>query len=108
MKIAKKINITYAWKLGDGTAKEDELLSAGRIRVTPDGNYRIMSQESEETGGELAIAGDYFKIDSAGYPYPNKREWFNENHIRISEDLYIQKSRINQLYFLYLIELLHF
>ena len=52
-----------------------------------------MSQENS-TEGQLAQAGDYFKVDSTGAPYPNSREFFLLNHTHIEEDWYWQSSPV--------------
>lgn len=43
--------------------------------------------------GEMAEEGDYFKVDSSGFPYPNKKEWFEANHRHIDGDEYMQISK---------------
>ena len=40
----------------------------------------IVSGEAVVDYGEEAKSGDYFKIDSSGYPYPNEKQWFERNH----------------------------
>lgn len=40
--------------------------------------------------GEMAYAGDYFKVDSSGFPYPNKKDWFEAHHKHIDGDEYMQ------------------
>lgn len=78
-----------AYVLGENSDLEDQMLKDGRIRKTEEG-YELFSQESKGEKGQVAQEGDYFKVDSRGYPYPNSREWFEENHRHISEDLYEQ------------------
>ena len=79
-----------AYQLGTGSAMEKQMISEGKIIVCVDGSYELFSREARQQG-EKACAGDYFKIDSAGYPYPNKRDWFCRNHILLQEpDLYEQ------------------
>ena len=88
MKQAKKHRgtVTGAWMLGAGSEMERELIARGRIRRDDAGRYFFYSQEAVNGEGELARAGDYFKVDGAGYPYPNDREWFLANHRHVSGD----------------------
>ena len=81
--------LVEAWKLGDGSAIEERLISEGKIAVTATG-YELFSQEAKSESGEKAVSGDYFKIDGAGYPYPNKKEWFLDNHQHIEGDTWEQ------------------
>lgn len=68
-----------AYQLGEGAEAERRMIAEGKIVVHPDGSYELFSQESAEHG-ERAQAGDFFKIDSSDYPYPNEKSWFIENH----------------------------
>ncbi len=78
-----------AWELGKGSEMEQELIKAGKIVKNDDG-YELFSQESKSGSGEKAKAGDFFKVDGKGYPYPNAREWFFKNHRHIDGDTYEQ------------------
>lgn len=77
-----------AYQLGAGSTVEQSLIAEGKIRVR-NGNYELFSQESREKG-EMAVTGDYFKVDNAGYPYPNKADWFELNHRHIDGDRFEQ------------------
>jgi hypothetical protein len=57
---------------------------------TDNGEYELFSQEAKSGSGEKANAGDFFKVDKAGYPYPNKWDWFLANHRHIDADSYEQ------------------
>ena len=81
--------VVSAWELGAGSEKETSLITQEKIIVTADG-YELFSQESKSGSGEKASAGDFFKVDKAGYPYPNAREWFLANHRHIDGDSYEQ------------------
>ena len=81
-----------AWRLGAGSRKEKELMAAGRIRLRPDGTYELFSQEATGAVGQIAQAGDYFKEDPPGCPYPNKRAFFEATHTRVGGNWYIQQS----------------
>ena len=74
-----------AWELGTGSEMERKLIEEGKI-VFFNGAYELFSQESKNGSGEKANAGDFFKVDNAGFPYPNKRDWFLKNHRHISGD----------------------
>ncbi len=86
----KENKIISAWQLGADSVMEAVLIGEGKIKKFGDGVYEIFSQESVNGVGEIAYEGDYFKVDSAGYPYPNSREFFEENHIHRAADEYEQ------------------
>ena len=91
--IKNKGKLVRAWCLGDGTPMEGQLRSQGRIREREPGVYELFSLESVNGVGQLARAGDYFKVtESQGqfYPYPNDREWFEANHRHLRGDEYEQ------------------
>lgn len=78
-----------AWELGKGTEMEIRLIKQGKIVLKGD-SYELFSQEVHCGKGEKANVGDFFKVDKAGYPYPNNREWFIQNHRHIDGDTYEQ------------------
>ena len=85
----KKGSGIRAYRLGERTPEEMDLIRKGRI--IPHGDeYEIFSRESRSGSGEIAKAGDYFKIDEDGMPYPNEKNWFEANHRRISDGRYEQ------------------
>lgn len=77
-----------AYCLGEGSGVLLELMAEGKIRRREDGKWLIFSQEAN--AGEVAEDCDYIKIDNAGWPYPNRREYFLENHRHIGGDEYEQ------------------
>lgn len=79
-----------AWQLGAGSEMEQKLISEGKIVVKDDGSYELFSQEANSGAGEVAQNGDYFKVDNAGYPYPNAKDWFESNHKHTDGDDYEQ------------------
>ena len=87
--IKNKGKMVKAYELGRNNPVISELIQKGKIRIGVDGKYEVFSQESSGSG-ELAEAGDWVKVDSKGYPYPNKREWFEENHRHIEGDVFEQ------------------
>lgn len=92
-KVRKKSEVVYACQLGAGSGMEKEMIAEGKIRLMPDGNFELFSQEAVFGHGEMARPGDYFKIDNNGYPYPNQKKWFEENHRRLGADRYLQISK---------------
>jgi len=79
-----------AWELGKGTEMELKLRAEKKIVYTAKGEFELFSQEAKSGEGEKAKLGDFFKVDKAGYPYPNDRAWFAENHRYIEGDTYEQ------------------
>lgn len=91
MKIIKKTGkVVEAYQLGNDSDMERALINSGRIIKHSSGKYELFSQESVNGSGELAENGDYFKVDSAGFPYPNSKEFFEQNHKHIEDNKYEQ------------------
>ncbi len=78
-----------AWQLGSGSAMEAELIREGMI-VRRGDTYEIFSRECGSETGQIVRAGDYFKIDEGGKPYPNERTWFEKHHRPLGGDEYEQ------------------
>ncbi len=76
-----------AYCLGDENPKIESLIEEGKIERR-DGGWLIFSQEANE--GEWAGDGDFIKLDGSGYPYPNARAYFLDNHRHIGGDEYEQ------------------
>ena len=76
MLVQKKPVRLQAWQLGAGDAKEAEMIAAGKIKLREDGSYELFSMEALGEKGQIAGPGDYFKVDSAGFPYPNKKAFY--------------------------------
>ncbi len=93
MLVQKTAQRVRAWCLGEGTETEKQMMAQGKIRRENDSTYRVMSQENS-TEGQLVPAGDYFKVDSTGSPYPNSREFFLRNHTHLEGDWYLQTSPV--------------
>lgn len=89
IKVAEKSVRAYC--LGAETRTEQKLVTEGKIKRHKDGRYELFSQEAVNGVGEFAVAGDFFKVDSSGFPYPNGREWFLAHHIHIGGDEYLQR-----------------
>ena len=81
-----------AWELGTNSPMERKLIAEGKIQKTCNG-FLLFSQEAQSGEGEHAKAGDFFKVDKAGYPYPNKRDFFLLNHTPIEGDTYEQHPK---------------
>mgnify|MGYP004623161199 CR=1 FL=1 len=94
IKVAKKNGkIVKAYRLGDNNKVIDKLIEERKIIPLSDGTYEVKSQEAihANTGkGQIAKSGDYIKVDSEGYPYPNDCQWFEENHMLVNNDEYVQ------------------
>ncbi len=91
--IKKQGKSVQAYRLGDGNPMEQRLIDEGAIVKRLDGTYELFSQEAVNGIGEIAKAGDYFKVDDKDgkhFPYPNEKTWFEENHRHISGDSYEQ------------------
>ena len=79
--IKNKPEVVEAWRLGDCSSKETELMKSNMIVRFGD-LFEVHSQEYKEYG-EPVMIGDYFKIDKAGYPYPIDKEYFLKTHRHI-------------------------
>ena len=95
----KKVN---AYELGCGSAMEAQMIAEGKI-VLKDGIYYLRSTEVVNAGttGQQAVAGDFFKVDGEGNPYPNAREWFLEHHkvLNAEANEYEQIPQPNEAWF---------
>lgn len=94
--VKSKKKIVKAYCLGAGSDMEATLIREGAIKKRQDGTYELFSQEAVNGTGEIAKAGDYFKVDIVDgrhYPYPNSKQFFEENHIHIAGDEYEQKEK---------------
>lgn len=92
MYVRKKASEIKAWRLGDKTPKELEMIAEKKIVDKGDGTYELFSREATGKKGQIAKVGDYFKVDSGGYPYPNDKETFEATHVRIEGDRYLQST----------------
>ena len=91
--IKTKQPIVKAWKLGQQSHMEQRMIREGKIRILGPERYEVFSQEALGKSGEIAAAGDYFKVDNAGFPYPNEKAYFEENHIHLGGEDYRQIPR---------------
>jgi len=89
--IKNKGKIVSAYELGAGSAMECKLIKEGKIVLHADGKYELYSKEAVNGSGQIAQKGDYFKLSADGFPYPNDRSYFIENHRHLEADTYEQK-----------------
>lgn len=88
--IKKEGRLITAYQLGMNSLGIAELMAQGRIKKNGDGSYEVFSREAVNGKGEVAQDGDYIKIDSGGFPYPNDKVFFEENHKKVGENAYEQ------------------
>jgi hypothetical protein len=90
--IKNKSKTVEAYQLGSDNAVIKELMENGKICDLGDGRYEIHSQEAINgaAGGEIAMEGDWIKVDSKGFPYPNDRDYFEANHKHVEGDTFEQ------------------
>ncbi|WP_288339211.1 hypothetical protein [uncultured Allobaculum sp.] len=88
----------FAYPLDEHHPKIRQLLEEKKLIQLPDGSFEVFSQETKgQAHGQHASAGDYIKIDGAGYPYPNTRDFFLAHHIPAArEDTFFQKPETRQ------------
>lgn len=96
IKVRKKEGkIIEAYRLEEDLHPElIRLMEAGKIIKTVPGKYEVFSQEATGKSGEQACDGDFIKIDSTGSPYPNKQDFFLENHRQVGENSYEQIPKV--------------
>lgn len=87
----KRGTVVTAYQLKKENPQIKKLIAEGKIRPLENGTFAVMSREATE--GQIAKEGDYIKIDSGGYPYPNSREFFEANHVRTESGEYEQVPR---------------
>ena len=91
--IKKTHTVVRAYELGQNTNMEKQLLIEGKIIRISEEQYQVFSQEATSGPGEIGYVGDYIKIDRAGFPYVNTREFFESNHRWIQADEYEQIAK---------------
>lgn len=79
-----------AYRLGEEHEVLAKLMEEGKIRKAGAGVYEVFSREAVGDRGEIAQDGDYIKLDSEGFPYPNQAEFFDKNHRHIRGNVYEQ------------------
>lgn len=98
LKIVKKQGkIVRAFRLGDEHPVLSELIAVSKIKKVDECTYEVFSQEAVKAAsghGQLATVGDWIRIDGAGFPYPCKNEWFQQNFRHIEGDDYKQIPKV--------------
>lgn len=89
MIVIKKTVPMPAFQLGEDSLLEQQLIQSGLLLPLPNGMWRVKTREAKEEG-ELAKTGDYIKLDSAGMPYPTEKDWFEANHTKTADGMYLQ------------------
>ena len=92
MIIRKKSSPVTAFRLGEDSALEREMIARGVVRLRADGTYEVFSRESGPNAGQIARRGDFVKLDGTGAVYPNRAEAFLAGHRRRGGE-WIQQSR---------------
>ena len=91
--IKNKGKVVKAYRLGSDSPEISALIADGKIVCREDGRFEVMSQEAVNGNsgiGQIAEKGDYIKIDSSGFPYPNSTSFFEKNHKHIDGCTYEQ------------------
>lgn len=88
--IKNKGKIVQAYKLQGNNEVIRELITHGKITDIGNGKYEVHSQETVDGKGEIAVEGDWIKIDGNGRPYPNSKDYFESHHRFIEKDIYEQ------------------
>lgn len=94
--VIKKHRQMEAYRLGTCSPVLNRLMAEGKLIDRGDGTFELFSQEAllgASGQGQIAPAGSYLKLDSAGFPYPNDEAYFLANHRHISGDLYEQLAK---------------
>lgn len=91
--IKKHGKIVKAYRLGGTSPVLCALADSGKLVKKGNHHWEVFSQEAIRNGsghGQAAQNGDYIKIDSQGYPYPNAKAWFEKNHRQTGPNQYEQ------------------
>ena len=89
----KESSRVQAWELGSGSVMEQEMIRCGKIVARPGGIYEVFSREATGKTGQIAAAGDFFKVDDYGFPHPWRRAAFLQQHQALEEDWYQEAAR---------------
>lgn len=97
IRIRKKSGcVVEACRLGEMSPVFQKLEREHRVRKLSGGTYEVFSRETEAAGsghGQYAVSGDYVKLDAGGYPYPNRKSYFERNHRHLGGAWYEQRSQ---------------
>ncbi len=81
------------YRLGEDSEEIGQLIKEKKIIPLPDNKFEVKTSEtlsSQSEHGQIAMAGDFVKVDSDGNPYPNCAEWFYQNHRHLAGNEYEQ------------------
>ena len=89
----KESSRVQAWELGAGSVMEQEMIRCRKIVPRPGGIYEIFSREATGKTGQIASAGDFFKVDNYGFPHPWRKAAFLQQHQFLEGDWYQEAAR---------------
>ena len=89
----KEASRIQAWELGSGSVMEQEMIRCRKIVPRPGGIYEIFSREATGKTGQIASAGDFFKVDNYGFPHPWRKAAFLQQHQFLEGDWYQEAAR---------------
>ena len=89
----KESSRVQAWALGAGSVMEQEMIRCRKIVPRPGGIYEIFSREATGKTGQIASAGDFFKVDNYGFPHPWRKAAFLQQHQFLEGDWYQEAAR---------------
>ena len=89
----KESSRIQAWELGAGSVMEQEMIRCRKIVPRPGGIYEIFSREVTGKTGQIASAGDFFKVDNYGFPHPWRKAAFLQQHQFLEGDWYQEAAR---------------
>lgn len=99
MRKARKKSVRIkAYRLGEQSEGLDRLIKKGQVCPLDDETFEVHTVETKGGKGEKVHAGDYVKLDASERPYPNKADFFEENHRHIEGDQYEQLPKEREVW----------
>ena len=99
MRKARKKSVRIkAYRLGEQSEGLDRLIKKGLVCPLDDETFEVHTVETKGGKGEKVHAGDYVKLDASERPYPNKADFFEENHRHIEGDQYEQLPKEREVW----------
>ena len=86
--------IVKAYRVSSDSEMIASLIAEGKMKYLGNAAYEVFSREAKGEKGQLCHEGDYIKLDSEGYPYPNTEAFFIKNHVHLTGDEYEQIPRV--------------
>lgn len=96
--VKKNSRPVVAFQLGNGCSEEKDLIEKNKLKKLPDDQYEVFTRESGAVSGQKCDSGDYIKIDTAGYPYPVKKDVFEQMHT-LYKGKWIQLSEVRSAWY---------